>query len=99
MKSRAAASVISIFLLSSLTGCEDQCSSFSANKFNCEQIASAKYNVHFTLPDDTELTLGQTTGLSNCAARASDYANQYSVPKRYYCCMVTETSSCAEKHR
>ena len=98
MKSGAVASIISIFLLTGLAGCEDQCSSFSANKFNCDQIAEAKYNIHFILPDDTDLSLGEITGLSNCAANASEYANQHSVPKKYYCCMITETSSCAEKH-
>jgi hypothetical protein len=99
MHSRSVVYVSSILLGLNLTGCEDQCSSFSANRFNCKQIADANYNVYFNLPDDTELSLGQTTGLSNCAARASNYANQYSVPKRYFCCMITETSSCAEKHR
>lgn len=99
MQARSVAYLVSIFLLTGLAGCEDQCSSFSANKFNCQQIADANYNVHFNLPDDTEISLGQTTGLSNCAAMASSYAKQYSIPKQYYCCMITATSSCAEKHR
>jgi hypothetical protein len=99
MQARSVAYLVSIFLVAGLAGCEDQCSSFSANKFNCQQIADANYKVHFTLPDDTEISLGQTTGLSNCAARASSYAKQYSIPKQYYCCMITATSSCAEKHR
>ena len=99
MKSRSVAFAISILLLPGLVGCEDQCSSFSPNRFNCEQIAKATYNIHFSLPDESEISLGRTTGLSNCAARASEYANQHSVPKKYYCCMVTETSSCAERHR
>lgn len=98
MKSRSLAYMTLIFLLSGLANCEDQCSSFSPNKFNCDQIAGATYNVHFSLPDETEVSLGQITGLSNCAARASEYASQHSVPKKYYCCMVTETSSCAERH-
>ena len=99
MQAHSVAYLISILLLTGLAGCEDQCSSFSANKFNCQQIADANYNVHFTLPDETEISLGQTTGLSNCAARASSYAKQYSIPKQYYCCMITAASSCAEKHR
>lgn len=99
MKPRAIGHIASIFLLSGLAGCEDQCSSFSANRFNCKQIAEAEYNIHFNLPDETEISLGQVTGLSNCAARASSYANQHSVPKQYYCCMITDISSCAEKHR
>jgi hypothetical protein len=99
MQARSGAYLFSIFLLSGLSGCEDQCSSFSPNKFNCQQIADASYNVHFNLPDETEISLGQTAGLSNCAARASEYAKQYSVPKQYYCCLITATSSCAEKHR
>jgi len=99
MRARSGAYLVSIFLLSGLAGCEDQCSSFSPNRFNCQQIADASYNVHFNLPDGAEISLGQTTGLSNCAARASSYAKQYSIPKQYYCCMITATSSCAEKHR
>ena len=82
-----------------LAGCEDQCSNYSAHRFNCEQIANAKYNVHFSLPDHTELSLGQIDGLSNCARMASDYAKNHSVPKQYVCCMVTDASSCAEVHR
>jgi hypothetical protein len=81
-----------------LAGCEDQCSNFSTHRFNCEQIANATYNLHFTLPDHTELSLGRTSGLNSCARMASDYAKNHSVPKRYKCCMVTGTSSCAEVH-
>jgi hypothetical protein len=91
--------LISAFVLASLTACEDECSNYSANRLNCDQIEKASYNAYFNLPDDTELSLGKITGLSNCAAKASDYANQHAVPKHYVCCMITETSSCAEKHR
>jgi hypothetical protein len=86
-------------VLSTLTGCEDDCSTYSMNKFNCRQIEKASYNVFFSLPDDSELSLGQTSGLSNCAVKASDYAKEHSVPKKYYCCMITDSSSCAEKHK
>jgi hypothetical protein len=99
IRSRAAVYFTLAFLLSGLTGCDDDCTTYSMNRFNCSQIEKANYNVYFNLPDNSELSLGQTTGLSNCASKASDYANQHSVPKQYYCCMVTETSSCAEKHK
>lgn len=99
MQARSWAYLVSIVMLSGLSGCEDQCSSFSPNRLNCRQIAEADYNVHFALPDNTEILLGRTAGLSNCAARASSYAKQYSIPKQYYCCMITAASSCAEKHR
>ena len=99
MNARSVAYAVSIFLLPGLAGCEDQCSSFSPNKFNCDQIAKAAYNIHFSLPNETEISLGKVTGLSNCARQASEYATQHSVPRKYYCCMITETSSCAEKHR
>jgi hypothetical protein len=98
-RSQAAACFASACLLLGLTACEDDCSTYSANRFNCRQIENATYRLHFNLPDNTELSLGKTTGLSNCAAQASDYAKQHTVPKHYYCCMITETSACAEKHR
>lgn len=99
IRSQAAVYFASVFLLSGLTGCEDECSGYSMYKFNCSQIEKANYNVYFNLPDSSEISLGETAGLSNCAAKASDYANQHSVPKQYYCCMITETSTCAEKHK
>jgi hypothetical protein len=53
VQARSGAYLISIFLLSGLAGCEDQCSSFSPNKLNCQKIADASYNFHFNLPDYT----------------------------------------------
>ena len=91
--------IASVFLLSGLAGCDDECSSYSMYKFNCSQIEKANYNVYFNLPDSTEISPGETAGLSNCAARASEYANQHSVPKQYYCCITTDTSTCDEKHK
>jgi hypothetical protein len=88
-----------ICLLLSLVGCEDECSTYSMNRFNCGQIEKARYNIYFNLPDNTEVSLGKIAGLSNCAAKASEYADVHSVPKQYVCCMITEASSCAEKHR
>jgi hypothetical protein len=96
---QAAVYFVSALLLPGLAGCDDDCTTYSMNRFNCSQIEKASYNVYFNLPDNSELSLGQASGLSNCAAKASDYANQHSVPKQYYCCMVTETSACAEKHK
>jgi hypothetical protein len=95
----APAHIAIALILSSLTACEDDCSTYSMNRFNCSQIEHAAYGIHFTLPDNTELHLGETQGLSTCAAKASDYAKQHNVPKQYYCCMITEGSNCAEKHR
>ena len=97
--STAVAFVISIVALTSLGGCEDECSSYSPSGFNCKEIEKANYNVNFILPDNTELSLGKISGLSNCAAKASDYSKLHAVPKKYVCCMVTEASSCAEEHR
>jgi hypothetical protein len=99
IRSRAAVYLVLAGVLQGLAGCEDDCSTYSMNRFNCAQIAKANYNVVFSLPDDSEVPLGKTSGLSNCARRASDYAKSRSVPKKYYCCMITETSACAEKHR
>ena len=98
MNSTPAYIATALFLLN-LTACEDDCSTYSMNRFNCSQIEHATYGIHFTLPDSTELHLGNTQGLSTCAAKASNYAKQKNVPRQYYCCMITEDSNCAEKHR
>ncbi len=88
----------SALILLGLAGCEDDCSSHSMYRFTCDQIEKANYNLLFYLPDESELSLGQTSGLNNCAAKATDYARTHSIPRHYACCMITDTSSCAEKH-
>jgi hypothetical protein len=99
MRSQTKIYVVLVFSLYGLSGCDDDCTTYSINKLNCSQIANANYNVHFTLPDENEILLGKTAGLSKCAAKASNYAKMHAIPKQYVCCMITETSSCAEKHR
>jgi hypothetical protein len=78
MQARSGAYLVSIFLLSGLAGCEDQCSSFSPNKFNCQQIADASYNVHFNLPDDTEICSDRQP--ASAIARQEPPATQSSTP-------------------
>jgi hypothetical protein len=81
----------------SLAGCNDECSSYS--KYNCSEIEAANYNVYFYLPNGDEKSLGQAKGLRQCSAKANDFANAQGLPKKWVCCMVTESSECEEKHR
>jgi hypothetical protein len=84
-----------------LSGCGDECSSYS--EFSCEQIQNADYNVYFNFPSGTETYhLGQAKGLQECGAIASNYAAYKQVSTAdwgYVCCMIARGSSCYEKHR
>lgn len=82
------------------TGCGDSCSSYSA--FNCSQIDTANYNVHFSYASGTERHLGQVSGLRACGERARSFAASQALPSSgwgYVCCMIAKGSSCYEKHR
>ena len=84
-----------------LSGCGDECSSYS--EFSCEQIQNADYNVEFNFPSGTETYhLGQAKGLQECGAIAHNYAASKNVSAAdwgYVCCMIARGSSCYEKHR
>jgi hypothetical protein len=84
-----------------LTSCGgDSCSSYS--EYTCAQIDAAEYNVYFYYPDDREEYIGRVSGLQACQSTASNYASQRQLGAArwgYVCCMITETSSCQEKHR
>ena len=90
--------VIFTFLLS---GCGDECSSYS--DFSCDEIQKAEYNVMFNFPnDDKSYDLGHVTGLSACGSLAYSYAAQKNVDGQkwgYVCCMEAKGSSCYQKHR
>jgi hypothetical protein len=87
---------------SGLVGCSDACSEYS--DYSCDEIAKATYNVHFVFPDsDRDYMLGTVSGLSACGTTAYDYAASKGLREdsgwSYVCCMKTEKSDCAEKHR
>jgi len=84
-----------------ITG-KDSCRSYS--DFTCAQLENSRYQVHVWLSPskqgDDPTSLGISSSLSSCAAKARNYA--YDRNKKlddYICCLVTKTSNCAEKHR
>jgi hypothetical protein len=91
-----------VLVSAGLGGCSDACSEYS--DYSCDDIAKATYNVHFSFPDsDRDYMLGTVNGLSACGATAYDYAASKGLHDDsgwgYVCCMKTEKSDCAEKHR
>ena len=90
------ATILSAFALS---GCGDECSSYS--KFSCEEIQNADYNVRFNFPSGTDAYLGRAKGLQECGAVALNYAVSKNVSTAdwgYVCCMISRGSPCYEKH-
>lgn len=90
-----------LFLLYQCVTAGDSCREYS--QFTCKEIEEAYYNVWFTFPEDEKpYNLGGTKGLKSCGQIAYDYAEEKRVQNlnwNYVCCMITETSSCYEKHR
>jgi hypothetical protein len=93
--------IATIIMTLSLSGCGDECSTYS--EFSCEQIQNAEYNVYFTFPSGSEpYHVGQVSGLQECGAVAHNYAAYKEVSTAdwgYVCCMIARGSSCYEKHR
>lgn len=97
----------SLALLFALTGCErDSCKEYS--QFTCKQLETKSFNVYYyegtkTSSEPNEVFLGTAIGLQQCGTvawnaaqtRKKDSAEDWS----YVCCLQTEESSCAEKHR
>jgi hypothetical protein len=82
----------------------DECKEFS--DYTCSELKESKYNVYFDFDldsDDDELEyLGQADGLDVCQSIASSYSSYKNIPwnhRQYICCLVTDKSSCQEKHR
>lgn len=84
-----------------LSGCGDECSSYS--DFTCSEIQKATYNVYFYFPNDKEYYLGVADGLSQCGSVAYSYAASKNLSGNrdwgYICCMKAKGSECYEKHR
>lgn len=88
--------------LAALTSCSDSCRDYSA--YSCAQLEKATYNAYFYYPgDEREEFLGVANGLPRCAAMANSFASSKNMSRSdgwsYVCCLKTETSNCAEKHR
>jgi hypothetical protein len=63
-----------LVLMLALSGCGDECSSYS--EFSCSQIQDADYNVYFYYPNtQKEEYLGQVSGLAACGDVASGFAS------------------------
>lgn len=85
-----------------LIGCDDECREYS--DYSCKQLEEATYNVYFYFPDgNKDYYLGTVEGLDQCGATAHNYASSKEISRdagwSYICCLQTEDSECAEKHR
>lgn len=85
-----------------LAGCGDSCREYSA--YSCAQLARADYNVYFYYPESRgEVYLGVASGLAGCGGMAHSFASSKSLAASsgwsYVCCLKTNSSECAEKHR
>lgn len=101
------ASLLAAASLVALPGCQtDSCKEYS--RFTCKQLETQTFNVYYYEVTDTssepnEIFLGTAIGLQQCGtiawnaaqAREKDSADDWS----YICCLQTDESSCAEKHR
>lgn len=90
-----------------VAGCsQDSCREYS--DYTCEQLQAKTYNVHYSDVDlvtgkSATTYIGQAHGLDACGAVAYDFAD-LRIGKRkgdwsYICCLQTDDSECAEKHR
>jgi hypothetical protein len=65
-------------------------------------MESSTFNVYvYPDGDRTEISLGQARGLSQCQSMAWSFKNQKNLSNdwSYICCLQTNTSSCASKHK
>lgn len=105
LEMRALIAIVSLVLFGS--GCsQDSCKEYS--RFTCEELEHLSYNVYYYDMDrnggtSNELYLGSTIGLSQCGAMAWDAAAKKKKDRSddwsYVCCLQTNDSACAEKHR
>lgn len=90
-----------------VAGCsQDSCREYS--EYTCAQLQEQTYNVYYSdiAPGSGDLTdtyVGQVRGLDACGAAAYDFAvikgKEQSDKWSYICCLQTDDSECAEKHR
>ena len=78
----------------------DSCKQYS--DYTCKQLENSPYNVYFYWPNNSEEYLGQSSSLSQCGDMAVNFSYRKSIQNEdwgYICCLITNSSSCAEKHR
>jgi len=80
----------------------DSCREYS--DYTCQQLESSSYNVEVWYSPsnwgDSSTYLGRSNSLSGCSRMAYASANEKNRKvDDYICCLITDTSSCAEKHR
>ncbi|WP_156962827.1 hypothetical protein [Aerolutibacter daejeonensis] len=93
--------------LLAVQGCStDECRKYS--DYSCEQLKRQTFNVYYyDVPKDAgeerNLFAGQVVGLEACGMAASSMATvmeeRREGPWSYVCCLKTDESGCAEKHR
>lgn len=93
--------------LLAVSGCSaDECRKYS--DYTCEQLKRQTYNVYYyDVPKETgeerNLFAGQVVGLEACGLAASSFATHLVDERQgewsYVCCLQTDGSGCAEKHR
>lgn len=94
-------------LIAALAACSaDPCREYS--DYTCAELQTGSYNVYYSEPTRTgewgETYLGEAQGLDACGAVAYDFAavrHKLETPAdwSYICCLRTDDSECAEKHR
>ena len=65
-------------------------------------LDSAKFNAYFYYPSNRQEFLGQVSGLGACQAAARSKAQALRMEPEswsYVCCLKTNSSDCAEKHK
>lgn len=95
------------FAITLTSGCtQDSCKEYS--RFTCKQLEGKTYNVYYyDIPhgarEQREAYLGAATGLQSCEAMAwsasEDRRDERDGEWSYVCCLETDESTCAEKHR
>lgn len=90
-----------------IQGCSfDECRKYS--DYTCEQLQRQPYNVYYydvanESGEERNLFAGQVVGLEACGLAASSFASLMADRRQgdwsYVCCLKTDESGCAEKHR
>ena len=80
----------------------DSCREYS--DYTCTQLEQSNYNVYVWLSPsnwgDEPFSAGSSSSLSGCRSVATNFAYRKGRDMDdYICCLITQNSSCAEKHR
>lgn len=98
-----ATAVLAAGVLSAAAACSgDSCREYS--KYSCAELEEQNYSVFVYPPEGArEYFAGEVVGLRSCGAAAYGYAETHHFASAsdwsYICCLKTDESGCAEKHR